>query len=328
MARIEFKTGTPGVTQAQRNARRSVDELLGGDGPSPRGSSYYRSVMICPREHALRYEYGVESEGSSDALATGSVFHKGMEVYYRTIMAHQQAIDAAGGPRDDHYYFGAQMDAQKAAWTAIGVIANEPGYEEVYATASRLMEAYFERYWNMDRWRVVAVEETLRVTDGGFDYSARLDLLVEWNGRLWIVEHKTAKSVSVDSLDHYDMDIQTLGQQWLLERCVDLSQFEPLAGILVNITTKHKTPQFFRKEVCPSNAHLGMFEEAVGGLITLRAGMKRLNWPRFLGHCSGIARGYSKCQYFDPCRNWPSWTAQQIAANPPEGFVVRPQEAA
>jgi hypothetical protein len=117
--------------------------------------------------------------------------------------------------------------------------------------------------------------------------------------------------------------LQTLGQQWLFNNCVDGARLAPLAGCLVNITTKHKTPQMFRKPVCPSADHLAMFEEAVRGWYALRQDQERHGWPRSLGHCSGYARGYAKCQYFDVCRNWPSLTLEEIAANPPDGFEVQ-----
>jgi hypothetical protein len=66
-----------------------------------------------------------------------------------------------------------------------------------------------------------------------------------------------------------------------------------------------------------------MFEEAVRGWFMLRQDQERHGWPRSLGHCSGYARGYAKCQYFDVCRNWPALTLEEIAANPPDGFEVQ-----
>lgn len=321
MAKIEFTVGRSSnmPTEAELR-RRSVDTILGGGGPSERGSSFYKSLMICPREHALSYVHKIKPNVTGDALSSGSIFHKALEVFYTVIMVHQRALDALNAPQDDHYYWGCAFEAQEAAWASIATFATEPGYEKIYETVQRILEAYFEKYWGHDKWRVLAVEETLHFKEPGFDYSARIDLIVEWNERTWIVEHKTAKAVSMDTLDHYDMDIQTLGQQWLYENCVDTSQFPPLAGVLVNITTKHKTVQFFRKEVCPSPAHLRMFEEAIGYWIVLRTAARRTNWPRALGHCAGFARGYSKCQFYSVCRNWPGMSAAQLAADPPEGF--------
>jgi hypothetical protein len=124
------------------------------------------------------------------------------------------------------------------------------------------------------------------------------------------------------------MDLQTLGQQWLFQNCVDTTQMLPLAGCIVNIVTKHKVTQVFRKPVCPSQAHLDMFEESMRGWFALRQEQEKLGWPRSLGHCAGAARGYSKCQFFDGCRNWPALTLEEFAANPPDGFVVRADDDA
>ena len=325
MAKIEFSVG---VSNAEMRNRRTVDAIIGGVGASARGSSYYKSLMICPREHALTNEVGVRAVRQNENFAVGTLFHLVMEVYYGAIMRFQKALDADDRRgRDDYYYWGNALEAQREAWDAIAVFATEPGYTQTYAEVQRIVEAYFEKYANLDRWRVLAVEETLRFTEQGFDFSARLDLIVESEGRTWLVEHKTAKMISLDSLDHYDMDMQTLGQQWLFDHCVDTSQFPPLAGCRVNIVTKQKQPQLVRKDVCPSPAHLHMFEASIADWYSARDAMRRLGWPRALGHCAGFARGYGKCQFFDACRDWPALSVEEFAANLPDGFVIQERGA-
>lgn len=319
MAKIQFNVG---VSKSEIDGRRKVADILGGDGPSPVGSNFYKSAMGCGFEHALTYVHRLRPVAQNEAFGVGSIFHKALEVYYKHILAFQRALDEQGTHRDDFYYFGCQLEAQQAAWDAVGMFATEPGYTQTWETLQRILEAYFEKYTGIDRWRIIAVEETLRFESDELDFSSRLDLIVESEGRTWLVEHKTAKQISVDSLAHYDMDLQTLGQQWLFYECVDGTAFLPFAGVIVNIVTKHKTPQLFRKPVLSSRAHLQMFEHAMRMWFLLRLEQEKLGWPRSLGHCAGAARGYSKCQFFDLCRSWPTLTLEEIAANPPDGFTV------
>lgn len=322
MTLINFRSGVPKKSKVLHGVT-PLAQLIGDSGPSETGSSYYKSMMLCAHEHALTYEFGLSAEGETAPLATGSIFHKALETYYSTILDHQLKIEEQDPERPgdyyfvnnvENYFFGNIDEAQQAAWNAIAPVASAAGYEEIYDDDSRMLEGYFQRYWNQDRWRVLAVEETIAVKTPIL-YSARLDLLFEDEHRMRVCEHKTAKSVNDDSLSAYDMDIQTFGQHWLVERCVDQKQFKPFDGVMVNITTKHKTTQFYRHNVRPNNRHLAMFEQTVGNWTSLRAANKRLGWPRSLGHCAGFSRGYAKCRFFDACHSWPNMSAAEVAAN-------------
>src|SRR5574342_998201 len=170
-----------------------------------------------------------------------------------------------------------------------------------------MLDAYLERYEGEDKWRILAVEETL-VYRGDIEYSARLDLVVEDLGRggLFLVEHKSARFLSLELLDNYPLDFQLLGQVWLAEHVLDLSAYPPLRGVIVNIvTTGHVRPKCARTEVYPSQLHLEAFYRAVRDWPYMRQLSARLGYPQALGHCGGYARGYSRWEYFDLCPNRP-----------------------
>lgn len=307
--------------------RRRPGEVLGfKDGPSARGATYYKSLLACPREHALSYEVGLEPEHLKAALATGQLYHHCKEVYYRAIMEHQKTYGAdpknLEGPREG-YLWGGAKEGMRQAYVVIEKLRAEPGYTETADELDRMLGGYFDRYHMKDPWRIVAVEETVEYT-GAVRYSSRLDLVVEDLDRhcLNIVEWKSAKFITDDLRDNYQMDFQVLGQVWLMRRCVDLSKYFPFKGVVVGIGTKQKTPQFDRVEVMPSDAHLRAFEESLVQWTQVREHMKFLEWPRALGHCSGYARGYSKCQYYDLCHGHPGMTVAdwKQQPDPPLGY--------
>jgi intein/homing endonuclease len=189
--------------------RRPPDVVLNipDPGASPRGNSYWKVVRGCPREHALRNIVGIKKEGDQEALTVGLTFHYALEVYYRCIQAHQHALGTTAARPDiasADYFWGATSDAEKMAWRAVYPMSVEPGYEDTYAELERMLASYLDCYRRADKWRIVAVEETLAYADSGgafgtpgfqqgaMEYSARLDLIVEdyARGGLWVVEHK------------------------------------------------------------------------------------------------------------------------------------------
>lgn len=293
----------PGAPSVDARKRRPAEVVLGvlDAGASVAGSTYYKTMRRCPREHALTHVAGLRTQRRSEALTVGWLFHHALEAYYRS-------------------------SSEKAAWEAIQALASEPGYEETYPSVERMIGSYLERYRHHDRWRVLAVEETLTHREPGLSYSARLDLVVhdEADDRLWIVEHKTARAITPDLLSGYQMDMQILGQVWLYHRCVDAGAYPRIGGVRINITTKAVTPKHERVEVYPSRAHLDAFETSLRDWNALVPVFEKRGWPKALGNCTGPVRYFGTCDFFDLCHGRPEATVAQIAREePPVGFDRR-----
>lgn len=340
MAQIAFTVGLPDAEKNYEGRRQLADVLgIADSGASARGSTYYKSLLACPREHALIYEIGLGPKQKTDQLNAGWLMHLALETYYRTIMEHQQALKRNAGPRgvryDDVFFHGAEPDASRIAWNTIKPVSQEPGYKEIWEDVSRMVDAYFDRYAGVDRWEILAVEETLEYWGSrrkNIDYTTRLDLIVcdHADGRLWVIEHKSTKWLTRDLIDNYDLDLQICGQMWCLHQCVDLTKYPRLGGVRINIVTRHKQPQYVRHDVLPSKAHLQGFEQTMHQWVATRDFHKSLGWPKALGHCSGYARGYAKCQFYEICREFPTATVHELStwADPPAGFFIKPKKAA
>jgi hypothetical protein len=246
----------------------------------------------------------------AEPLVVGILYHKCLEVYYGALY---NDID--------------KYDAQGLAFDVIDPFTKEAGYEDTYETVERMLAGYFEYYTN-DKWDIVAVEETLIYQDD-FDYSARLDLILhdKKDSGIWLGEHKSARMISAELMESYQLDLQILGQVWLFKNCVDLSQYPPFRGVRVNIITKHETPQFTRVDVCPSQAHLDAFEDSIRAWNQLKVEYARRGWPQSLGHCSGYARGYGQCPNYSLCHGYPSVSVAEWRDTPddklPEGYRRR-----
>ena len=317
-------------SQAEREAarlkRRPVDEVLGvPGGASERGSTYYKQLRTCPRAGAFRAAGLARQDGGSKNLDVGLLFHAGLEAYYDAVKLWQDTM-----PQDKLHKLSAAelvpVRFEAEVWERLRAFESEPGYEATFADVERVLSGYFDAYRGMDAWRILAVEETLEYDDGVCEFTARLDLVVYdyVKGGVWVVEHKTTRAITEAMLSGYQMDFQTLGQCWLIDHCVDLSDLGPFQGVCVNIISKAKTPKVARVEVCPSRRHLAVFEQSLAAQRAVAEYARTLGDPLWLGNCSGPAQYFGTCDYFDLCHGQPGLSVAEIlAGDPPFGFKLK-----
>lgn len=321
------KAASKADREAKRLDRRPVDVVLGVEGGgSKHGATSWRQWRTCPHAAALRQAGLVAVGAGSEALDLGLLFHAGLEAYYTAVQLWQGTVE--------HEKLLAMPAAELVpqrfeaeCWEALRAFESEPGYEETWPIAERLLSAYFEAYRGLDRWLVLAVEETLAFESLGLEYSARLDLLVHdlESGGTWVIEHKTAKALTETLLSGYQLDLQTLGHVWLMRTCVDLDALEapPLSGVVVNIVSKTKVPKAVRVSVCPSEPHLRMFERSARAQVAFRDAAAHAGYPRWLGNCSGAVQYFGRCEFFELCHNRPLDSVADMleAKDPPFGYV-------
>lgn len=315
-----------GVDPSRTSERENVYELLCKHdpklvgGPSPRGSSYYKSLLDCPHEHGLRHDAGLTPENPTEALTVGWLFHVCLQYYYQAIADHQR--NSPNRPSDPSWLWGGCNKGMADAYAVLDVLREAGGYKDTADVLQLLLDGYFDRYDRADKWRIVAIEETL--FHHSLNYSARLDLLIHDLDRnaLFVTEHKSARMITDDLLDNYQLDLQILGQAWLVEKCMDLSKYPPFFGVRINIATKHKSgSQTVRLDVSPSPRHMAEFERSILQYRALRPAMQQLGWPKYW-HCAGYSRGYGRCQFYDVCHDHPGVTVEQWKNQmPPDGFI-------
>lgn len=346
MPRISFTVPLSGGTKAVPDRESLFSVLKFPDtGASPKGSTFRKSLIQCPHEHGLLYEIGLRPSVPTEPLTVGLIFHYALQRYYEEIFKFQREFEVTwkknnvknplGYRNEDAYYWAHEGQAAKVAWAAVSKLETATGYEDTWKTVSRIVDGYFDRYSRVDRWRILAVEETIEyygLASGTFDHSTRLDLLVEDTTvcRSYTIEHKTARWISQDLVDFYDLDLQILGQVWLAARCVDWTNLPPFGGSKINIVSKNKTPLFIRHDVLPSVRHLLAFEHMITDWEYVREFYKRIGWPKALGQCAGAPRGYSKCQFYELCREHPLETVASIGKwrDAPDGFEFKGKDAA
>ena len=289
----------------EREAPETVLELP-ESGPSAVGSTYWRRVLSCPREHFLANELRWAPKRRSLALDMGIAWHAVLEVYYRAWQRRQQKTTAPDEEPPDVIAYRLLQRFQRAT-----------GWNEHSETLTRMFAAYFENYDHIDceRWEVVAVEASIQLEAdfAGFPYSSRLDLnILDHTTRTPVfkhVEHKSTGRFDYTVISGYTQDLQVLGQCWLMEHGIDYTKYPPYAGGIVNLTSKAKEPRLARIPVTPAPQQLEAWEEGLRFGQKYRLALAGQKYPRNYAHCVGR---YGRCQFFDLCQSRPQDTADDL----------------
>lgn len=143
------------------------------------------SYRQCPHKHDLEYLQRWRSPSASPALARGTAWHSVMEAHYG-----EGAVSEALASIDD------DDERDLIRW---------------------MYEGYVEFFGQDDEWSIVAVEFPLVVPLGpGFELKCKLDLIVKWKKKLWVVDHKSCKDLPSDKM--LDLDDQFGLYTWALQQ--------------------------------------------------------------------------------------------------------------
>jgi len=163
----------------------------------------------CPFKHQLAYGERWVSPVDAVALDRGKRVHTILENWY-------EALQTADGPRP------VLEDIVRASE---GTVFDQNGayLDEIGELVHWIVEGYVDRYAYDDQWKVIAVEHDfvlpLPKPDGknsNIKIKGKIDLLVEWNGRLWLVDHKTAARLPSDK--ELDLDVQFGLYAWAMRQ--------------------------------------------------------------------------------------------------------------
>lgn len=288
--------------------RRRVEQVLGlpESGPSSRGSTYWRRLLACPREHLLANELGWVPVDRTDPLEFGLLWHYLLERLYAGMRDVQKGVHRGAAP-------------DTTLWDDLRPFSAEPGWEEGYEKISKMLDAYLTRWYNRDlnEFEVEGIEETLSIglEDGlGFEWSNRLDLrgidhsLGDRVRRH--MEHKSTWRMDSEVIIGFTMDLQITGQVFLMTRAYggpDQAE-SPYMGCVVNLTSRPagktaaaKPPELHRQLAQPSPSDLEAWVESMRFWQRWKATLDKIgDYPRNYGAC---IRRYGRCQFFNLCQS-------------------------
>lgn len=183
-------------------------------------NSKIKTYRRCPNQYRYKYIEKLRKKKKAVQLARGSWIHDLLQ----------------------HHYDGEDWRARHVELTDEFNRLFEEEREDLGdlpGECLRIMRSYL-RHWKAEdkRWHVVDSEMNETITlPNGVDFNFIIDLVVEEDGGLWIVDHKTVKSFM--DADFMLIDAQLARYHYALEQ---LGGYTPLRGIIFNeLRTKPPT---------------------------------------------------------------------------------------
>lgn len=183
----------------------------------------------CPKRYQLRYIDCLRRPESPEALAFGSVIHEALQQWYTL-------------PVDNHRLL-AILDFIDGRYPNRGLDARE---KSCWRLARAMLIGYAERYAN-EEFEVLHVEKEfeaeIRNPDTGrpsqtFTMAGKTDGIVRLDDELYLLEHKTAATLTSDYLDRLWTDTQ------IALYCFYLRQLGfPIVGVVYNVLLKARLQQ-------------------------------------------------------------------------------------
>lgn len=208
-----------------------------------------RATAACPQKWLLRYGLGLRPVGRIRVFDLGSLVHAGLEHYFSTpnLQRSETDLERALSAIEGYRSAMAMQALESANLSELGAgsyidPALIDGLAEDAATAKRLVTGYHDSWepthYEGEEWQVIAVESTYSAqiinADGkrlnGIDFAGKVDMVVKYHDRLFIVEHKTTAGSAVEWVEKNRRNPQTRSYAWLLRQ-----NGIPVEGVIYDI---------------------------------------------------------------------------------------------
>lgn len=186
------------------------------------------NFQTCPAKYQLRIKQGWTTRRRSSALSFGGGFHEGLATWYKT---HDlaAALSAIVNKWDDSVSVDDYRTKEKAVQVMIDYVKHYPqeSFKVVGIEDGRPMI------------EVPFVLDTGLVCDDGepIEYGGIFDGLVDFNGQLWVFEHKTTSQLGSYYFDQFKPNNQVTGYIWAAEQLSG----RKVHGAIINAIGVYKT---------------------------------------------------------------------------------------
>lgn len=197
------------------------------------------SAARCGFQHQLGYrERWTRPQNPDSAAGQGVAWHEVLEAHYKVIQNYQRIAELAGRP---WWTFNQEVALEEAHRQVQPVIKRHQERSESLGELISWMYAGYVAYWGADPdWRIVDVERAGQVplnppiskdysslfgkihefdnsdASEDFMFKYRADLIIEENGKLWLVDHKSCHNFPTQF--DLDFDSQVDRYTWALRQ--------------------------------------------------------------------------------------------------------------
>jgi hypothetical protein len=212
--------------------------------------------QTCRRKYYYQYVRHLRPKIKGTPLIFGGAIHDALDCYYKNSNKEEGAVEA--------------VKLFKGAYST-------PEGDELRTVENgmKLLAWYFTKYKHEPFTVCGKPEEGFVFPIGDILYGGRLDLPVEWDGQLWIMEHKTTTRLGTGYFDQFELDKQPTGYIIALEEysgrkcagCI-INAMEPWKEVK-RVTAKTKQPEdhFLRKPLTRSRELKERFRYNVQAIV-------------------------------------------------------------
>ena len=199
------------------------------------------TFQTCRRKYYWQYIRHLRPIIKGAPLIFGSAVHEALDMYYQE---------------------GANDESMAKAIAHFSEIYQTPEGDELRTVENgvKMLTWYYTKYKDEHFKLVGKPEEGFVFFIGDILYGGRLDLPVEWDGQLWIMEHKTTTRLTGGYFSQFELDRQPTGYIIALEEftgrkvagCI-INAMEPWKEVKrVSAKTKQPEDHFLRKPLTRS----------------------------------------------------------------------------
>lgn len=264
-------------------------------GPSPRGWHRVQNMLECAQKYSYRYNLDKEPTFSAAALLKGSLMHLALAHHYQRLKNKQLGLD----PEE-------WLPAKEAVDLKC---LQEPENIDYQDLINNCYDEYVNRWMIEDQHlKILEVEKLAYVViddlerDKKYLLTGRFDMVVEWEGKVWVVDHKTTSRLSSSHEKYYAVSGQLIGYEYMARQIYG----ERLGGVLLNFA-QHTVPCKFERRKIPPRPNLSAqfaptIIDAERRITDLQnSGRPYDQWPKAMNELSCYTR-YGACPYIEDCK--------------------------
>jgi hypothetical protein len=255
----------------------------------------YETLTTCPMKYYLSYVRNFAKKEKSPALIFGTAIHKALEKWYKTGSLWEACLSI-----DETF-------SEFAEEVEDGSYFNNSDDHRTSTRAKQVMTHYTERY-REENFKIFEVngEKLLetsfcipltKIGDYEILYYGIIDAVIEMDGEIFVMDHKTTYSLGGDFFDQFrinnQMPMYVLAVSKMLEK--------PVYGVLINAIGVLKTVNKFERRLISYDYY--KIQEAKEDLLSivehqLIGYLEKNVFPR---HKTSCISKYGKCAFYEVC---------------------------
>jgi hypothetical protein len=233
-------------------------------------SSSVSTHMLCPKKFYWTYVRGLEKREVKPTLEFGKAFHEVLLEWYKT---------------------GSQEKAIKKLEILPSMISED---HRTRGWGESIFKEYVKRY-EKESDKTMHLEVRFRIEVGELLYIGIIDRIADWNGQVYVVDHKTTARLGLSFFEAYRPNPQIDGYCFACREIVGKCAGAIINGISVAANPKERFQRYISSR---SDDEISMFEEVfMDEVDDIYRNEERKKWPMRTTECNH----YGKCPFWEIC---------------------------